>query len=207
MSENSPPAAAQAAQQPPKRKRKPADPRRQPGTPTINSTTSPPSTPTATTEKDPPPSSQKLKKQWRNGYEASPKTPSYRPYTLERKGHKRVKPFSFDDGSPAKQARKAKKVSVEGWNKLAHKAGVLGADATLRDFQTQLASHILADEGDACVIAPTGAGKSMLWCLPVLAQPCAISLVITPYTSLGSQGEIEYVLLLSSMSLIAYDTQ
>lgn len=203
MSENSPPAVAQ---QPQKGKRKPAAPRRQPGVTTTNSIPSPPSTPTATAEKEPPPSSRKPKKQWRNGYKASPKTPSYRPYTLEQKGRKRVKPFSFDDGPPAKQARKAKKVSVEGWNKLAHKAGVLPADATLRDFQTQLASHILANEGDACVIAPTGAGKSMLWCLPVLAQSRAISLVITPYTSLGSQGELEYVISFYRALLVAYST-
>ncbi|KAJ7679453.1 P-loop containing nucleoside triphosphate hydrolase protein [Mycena polygramma] len=43
--------------------------------------------------------------------------------------------------------------------------------------------------GDAVVIAPTGSGKSLTWILPLLARQGGTSLVITPYTSLGLDGE------------------
>ncbi|KAF8998375.1 P-loop containing nucleoside triphosphate hydrolase protein [Cyathus striatus] len=51
------------------------------------------------------------------------------------------------------------------------------------------ANHIISRLEDICVIAPTGAGKSLLWILPLLAQKQGISLVIVPFTSLGVQGE------------------
>ncbi|KAI0737483.1 P-loop containing nucleoside triphosphate hydrolase protein, partial [Irpex lacteus] len=136
-------------------------------------------------------SKKKPQKQFRNGYEVSPQALSFVPYKLEKKARKRAKPFSFEDGPAAKQPRKHTKVTVDRWNKLAREAGVLPVDATLREFQIQCANLVLQAGRDICVIAPTGAGKSMLWCLPVLAQPRTISLVITPYTSLGEQGEAD----------------
>ncbi|KAH7917200.1 P-loop containing nucleoside triphosphate hydrolase protein, partial [Leucogyrophana mollusca] len=42
---------------------------------------------------------------------------------------------------------------------------------------------------DICFVAPTGAGKSLLWILPLLAHKSGVSLIITPYTSLGIEGQ------------------
>lgn len=52
-------------------------------------------------------------------------------------------------------------------------------------------------------MAPTGAGKSLLWCLLLLALPSSISLVITPYTSLGHEGESRCVYL-SDLSFLSF---
>ncbi|KAJ7245499.1 P-loop containing nucleoside triphosphate hydrolase protein [Mycena rebaudengoi] len=43
---------------------------------------------------------------------------------------------------------------------------------------------------DAVVISSTGSGKSLTWTLPLLARKEGISLVITPFTSLGLDGEL-----------------
>jgi superfamily II DNA helicase RecQ len=53
----------------------------------------------------------------------------------------------------------------------------------------QCSDIVVGMVGDVCVIAPTGSGKSVLWLLPLLVQKDGISLVITPYTSLGVEGE------------------
>ena len=74
------------------------------------------------------------------------------------------------------------------WNDLAHSAGLLGPSDRLRDFQIECANTVLVKKQDVCIIAPTGAGKSMVWCLPILKQKWGISLVITPYTTLGNEG-------------------
>lgn len=44
-------------------------------------------------------------------------------------------------------------------------------------------------ERDVCVIAPTGAGESLVWALPLLLYPEGISLVIRPYTNLRIKGK------------------
>lgn len=197
MSENSPVDSVTQTSKPSKPRRRKAAPHRELGATTTNAADLP-STPVSAEKQLPrAASSKKTPKQWRSGYEVSPQPLSFTPYALERKARKRAKPFSFEDGPPAKQARPNTKISAEGWNKLAHEAGVLPASASLRDFQIQCAEHVLRRGKDICVIAPTGAGKSMLWCLPVLTCSSAISLVITPYTSLGDQGEFECVFLLS----------
>lgn len=137
--------------------------------------------------------STKKRKQYRSGYEVSTQALSYVPYALEMSGRKRAIPFGLPDGSPKKHPRISKKLSSADLNRLARDANVLPPAAELRDFQVQCTLRVLQRGGDVCVIAPTGAGKSMLWCLPLLTSPTAVSLVVTPYTSLGSQGELEYV--------------
>ncbi|KAJ6570689.1 P-loop containing nucleoside triphosphate hydrolase protein [Mycena sp. CBHHK59/15] len=44
--------------------------------------------------------------------------------------------------------------------------------------------------GDVIVISATGSGKSLSWTLPLLARGEGISLVITPFTSLGLDGQL-----------------
>lgn len=136
----------------------------------------------------------KKRKQYRSGYAVSTQALSYVPYALEMSGRKRAIPFGLPDGAPNKQPRISKKLSFEDLNRLARNANILPPGTELRDFQVQCTLRVLQRGGDICVIAPTGAGKSMLWCLPLLTSLSAVSLVVTPYTSLGSQGELEYVL-------------
>lgn len=200
MTENAPPDPTQQ----PRRRRKPAKPTVAPSVSTAvnaSATGSPattgPKTPLRKVgdggqESGSAPSTKK-RKQFRSGYEVSPQALSYIPYALEMKGRKRTTPFGLPDGSHKKQPRIAKKLSPEDLNRLARDANVLPPSAELRDFQVQCTLRVLQRGGDICVIAPTGAGKSMLWCLPLLTSSTAVSLVITPYTSLGSQGELEYV--------------
>ncbi|KAF8997526.1 P-loop containing nucleoside triphosphate hydrolase protein [Cyathus striatus] len=75
------------------------------------------------------------------------------------------------------------------WNELALQHKLLKDTEHLHEYQIDGANHIIAQLEDICVIAPTGAGKSLLWVLPLLAQKQGISLVIVPFTSLGMQGE------------------
>ncbi|KAJ7867334.1 hypothetical protein B0H14DRAFT_2247214, partial [Mycena olivaceomarginata] len=56
-------------------------------------------------------------------------------------------------------------------------------------FQVQIANLVLMRHADAVVISSTGSGKSLTWTLPLLARKEGISLVITPFTSLGLDGE------------------
>ncbi|KAL4242295.1 hypothetical protein ABKN59_012046 [Abortiporus biennis] len=53
----------------------------------------------------------------------------------------------------------------------------------------EVANIVISRSKDVCIIAPTGSGKSLLWTLPLLAVPSSISLVVTPYTTLGREGE------------------
>lgn len=57
----------------------------------------------------------------------------------------------------------------------------------------QCANAVVSRLGDVAVVAPTGAGKSMVWMLPLLVAKDGICLVITPYTSLGIECEQRYV--------------
>lgn len=133
-----------------------------------------------------PLASQKSRKIYRNGYESKPKTPSYTPYKLNNPGHPRQHAFAFSNFQklPAMET-----ISARRWNELAISEGVLKVGQHLRDYQVEASNIILSRRRDLCVIAPTGAGKSLLWVLPLLAQRKAIAVVIIPYTSLGFQGE------------------
>ncbi|KIM82722.1 hypothetical protein PILCRDRAFT_7633 [Piloderma croceum F 1598] len=126
---------------------------------------------------------------YRNGYEVKPQTPSYKPYALNSRGHKRQRPFSFDDVSGDPIIVPMQPLSQEKWNAEAKASCWLPEGCELRPFQTECADIVIGQAGDACVIAPTGSGKSLLWVLPLLAQKRGISLVITPFTSLVVESE------------------
>ncbi|KAF5333403.1 hypothetical protein D9611_002633 [Ephemerocybe angulata] len=127
------------------------------------------------------------KRRYQNGFVApSPKTPSNKPYTLASTGRTRQKPFI----SPTPFVLPSlKSIPSSEWNELARKHGLITSSQSLRDYQVEGANHIIARESDLCIVAPTGAGKSTLWTLPLLAQKGGISLVVVPFTSLGVQGE------------------
>lgn len=132
----------------------------------------------------------KHRKQLRNGYEQSPKTPSYKPYSLNNPGTPRQK--AFDISNPI-GLQSIPALDPEQWNILAIKSGVIAADAQLHGFQIQISNLVLMRRGDALLISPTGSGKSLSWILSLLARQEGISLVVTPYTSLGLDGELSYV--------------
>ncbi|KAJ7715540.1 P-loop containing nucleoside triphosphate hydrolase protein [Mycena metata] len=75
------------------------------------------------------------------------------------------------------------------WTTLAHTSRAIPLDATLHSFQVQISNLVVMRRGDGLVIAPTGSGKSSMSILPLLARKEGISLVITPFTSLGLDGE------------------
>lgn len=128
----------------------------------------------------------KKRRVYRNGYDIKPPTPSTKPYALNNRGYKRQVAFSFGN---TPKIRPLDALSPAEWDRLAMEANLLPEGGKLRNFQVQSANIITTRSNDLCVIAPTGQGKSLLWTLPLLAQPHGVSLVITPYTSLGCEGE------------------
>ncbi|KAJ7590021.1 hypothetical protein C8J56DRAFT_1163738 [Mycena floridula] len=128
----------------------------------------------------------------RNGYEAATPAPSFKPYALNNPGFPRQSAFAFD--GETSRVKPLGPLDDEEWNLLAEKHGLLPAGAELRDFQHEAANVIIQRQDDLCLIAPTGAGKSLVWTLPLLAQNNGISLVVTPYTSLGKQGAQNQIL-------------
>ncbi|KAL4244048.1 hypothetical protein ABKN59_010550 [Abortiporus biennis] len=123
---------------------------------------------------------------YQNGYAVSPKPRQSLPYSLPRKGRKRSNPFDFPvDNSVLAHSP----LSFEEWQALVQTFYLVPPGCTLRDFQIECANYVLSRKSDVCVIAPTGMGKSLLWCLPLLVAKSSISLVVTPYTSLGREME------------------
>ncbi|KAJ7652375.1 P-loop containing nucleoside triphosphate hydrolase protein, partial [Mycena polygramma] len=122
----------------------------------------------------------------RNGYETAPKTPSYIPFALNNVGHPRQKAFTIDKPD---LLRTCPALDPTEWTSLAVKAGAIPATADVRGYQVEISNLVLMRRGDTVVIAPTGSGKSLTWILPLLARQGGTSLVITPYTSLGLDGE------------------
>jgi hypothetical protein len=122
---------------------------------------------------------QRPRKTYRNGYESKRKTPSYTPYKLNNPRHPRQKAFAF---SNFQRLSAMESISPQRWNELAISKGVLKVGQRLRDSQVEASNVILSRQRDLCVIAPTGAGKSLLWVLPLLAQKKAISVVVIPCT-------------------------
>ncbi|KAJ6545289.1 P-loop containing nucleoside triphosphate hydrolase protein [Mycena capillaripes] len=122
----------------------------------------------------------------RNGYETAPKTPSFIPFALNNLGHPRQKAFTIDKPD---LLRTCPALDPSEWTSLAVKAGAIPAEANVRGYQVQVSNLVLMRTGDAVVTAPTGSGKSLTWTLPLLARKEGTSLVITPYTSLGLDGE------------------
>ncbi|KAF5313744.1 hypothetical protein D9619_013674 [Psilocybe cf. subviscida] len=133
-----------------------------------------------------PLSDKRIRTVYRNGFEVKPQTPSFRPYSVNNPGYPRQQAFAF---SGFKRLKSMKSRKMDSWTALAIENGLLEDGQHVQAFQCDAANHVIAWTGDLGVIAPTGAGKSLLWMLPLLVQKIGISLVIIPYTSLGFQGE------------------
>ncbi|KAF8214487.1 hypothetical protein K438DRAFT_1749598 [Mycena galopus ATCC 62051] len=148
------------------------------GTPHNSSAFDSPSNPLAPT---------KQKKQYQNGYETTPRALSFKPYALNNIGTPHRKAF---DLSNTTRLKSLPTLDPSQWNALALNSQAIPIGTTLHSFQIQVANLALMRHTDAVVISPTGSGKSLCWTLPLLARKEGISLVVTPYTSLGLDGEI-----------------
>ncbi|KAI0764476.1 P-loop containing nucleoside triphosphate hydrolase protein [Irpex lacteus] len=175
------------------------------GTKSVNTATPTPSLPSLPPPSPPPPLplprpaspqpsaplrdvlNRKRKTQFQNGWEATPKPPSYTPYALDPYARKRLKVSNAESVQPLLARRKP--LSEVRWNALAHEARFIEEGQSLRSFQMQCANAVISRLGDVVVVAPTGAGKSLVWALPLLAVKDGICLVVTPYTSLGMECE------------------
>ncbi|KAJ7684986.1 ATP-dependent DNA helicase [Mycena polygramma] len=129
----------------------------------------------------------KHRKQYRNGYEQTPKTPSFRPYSLNNPGAPRQRAFEISVPTPLLPIPT---LDPSEWNKLALGSHAIPVGATLHSFQIEIANLVLMRHTDVVLISCTGSGKSLSWILPLLARKEGISLVVTPYTSLGLDGEL-----------------
>jgi hypothetical protein len=129
-------------------------------------------------------------KQYRNGYEVTPKSTPFKPYTLKTPGTPTLAAFNL---SNSKSLEPADCLDPSEWTELAIQYKLIPAAAHVHGFQVNVANQVLMRRGDAVVISPTGSGKSLTWVLPLIARKEGVSLVITPYTSLGLEGELLYV--------------
>ncbi|KAJ6578552.1 P-loop containing nucleoside triphosphate hydrolase protein [Mycena capillaripes] len=110
----------------------------------------------------------KTHKRYRSGYEATPKATPFKPYALNN-------PAALDPYE---------------WTKI--ESNSLPAGVRVHSFQVEVCNTVLMCRGDCVLISPTGSGKSLTWTLPLAARNEGISLVITPFTSLGQEGEQRY---------------
>ncbi|KAJ7791453.1 hypothetical protein B0H14DRAFT_3566779 [Mycena olivaceomarginata] len=124
--------------------------------------------------------------QYRNGYTVALKEPSYTPYRLPTAGRKHHPAFAI---APRESLPAIDPLSPNDWDLLARRVGLIHDNGHLRPLQIECSNIIVSGGGDVCVIGPTGCGKSLLWVLPLHAMGGGISLVITPYTSLGREAE------------------
>ena len=131
------------------------------------------------------------KRRYWNGYEIKHQMPSFKPYSLPYTGRQPQHAFSSEI---ATGIQPHDPLSTEQWNALVHSVQILSPPVHLREFQIECANLILSRSQDICIIAPTGQGKSLLWALPLLVQSAGCSLIITPYTSLGLEGEQRYAI-------------
>ena len=106
-------------------------------------------------------------KHYRNGFETKPKTPAYRPYTLNSPGFPRQQAFAIV--SPV-EIRSQKVLGPPQWNALAVEATIISAGSQLCDFQIECANIVMERSGDVIIVSPTGSGKSLVWVLPLLAR-------------------------------------
>ena len=132
------------------------------------------------------PSLSAAKKIWKNGYESAPKTVSFEPYAMSRRGgaSKRAGLFTETDTFALKPLPP---LSVPEWNALARSVAILPVAYDLRTFQMQGSNLVIARKKDLVVISWTGSGKSVLFSLALHAQKRGISIVVTPYTTLGKE--------------------
>jgi hypothetical protein len=129
-------------------------------------------------------------KQYRGGYEVKPKALTFKPYALNNPGTPTQAAFNLSKQDPIQSIDA---LDPEQWSKLAVEMELLPPGAELHAFQVQVCNLVLMRRGDCVLISPTGSGKSLTWTLPLTARKEGISLVITPFTSLGQEGELLYV--------------
>jgi len=141
------------------------------------------------------PSSSGTKKIWRNGYESAPKTVLYMPYVMLKRGASKHTGFSIEVNYFV--LKPLPPFSVQGWNALAHSFSLLKPTLNLCTFQMQGSNLVIACKKDLILILWTGSGKSVLFCLALHAQKRGISIVVTPYTTLGREGAEKCVLFFS----------
>ncbi|KAF8152060.1 hypothetical protein K438DRAFT_1910255 [Mycena galopus ATCC 62051] len=134
-----------------------------------------------------PEPNEKRRKNYRSGYETAPRSSPYTPYKLNNPVTQKCAPLELDN--PTLLANRDS-LDPEEWNKIAISHKIIPAGASLHSFQISAANLALSQRNDAVVISATGSGKSLTWVLPLLARQTRISLVITPYTSLGLDGEL-----------------
>ncbi|KAJ7810637.1 P-loop containing nucleoside triphosphate hydrolase protein [Mycena olivaceomarginata] len=116
-------------------------------------------------------------KQYRGGYEGKPKALTFKPYALNNPGTPTQAAFDLSKEDPIQSIDA---LDPEQWSKLAVEMELLPPGAELHTFQVQ----------ETVLISPTGSGKSLTWTLPLTARKEGISLVVTPFTSLGKEGEL-----------------
>lgn len=113
-------------------------------------------------------------------------------YSLNSRGQRRREAFAFNHEP---RLSPLDPLSTARWNELAHQSAIIEPQWDLRAMQMDVANCVLERKGDVAVISETGSGKSLAWILPLLVQSRGISLVITPYTSLGTEGDMKCVFL------------
>ncbi|KAJ7881545.1 P-loop containing nucleoside triphosphate hydrolase protein [Mycena olivaceomarginata] len=126
-------------------------------------------------------------RRYRSGYEVQPKATPYKPYALNNPGTPTQGAFNLSKETSLEAIN-----ALDPWQytELAVKAKLLPPDCAVHSFQVETSNIVLMRRTDTVVIAPTGYGKSLTWTLPLLACREGISLVITPFTSLGQEGEL-----------------
>jgi len=125
---------------------------------------------------------------YRNGYVLKEKPPPYKPYSLNTPGQHRRQAFAFECDLPPKISPTTPLLRTQ-WSMLARGAKAIPLEGEVKELQMECSNVILACSGDICVIAPTGFGKSLLWTLPLLTLDRGVVLVVTPFTSLGEEGQ------------------
>ncbi|KAF8207526.1 hypothetical protein K438DRAFT_1755564 [Mycena galopus ATCC 62051] len=124
--------------------------------------------------------------QYQNRYVATPKEPAHKLYQLSSTLHKRQRAFAVAD---RESIAPINPLSSEEWDIIARQAGLIPPDGHVRPLQIECLNIVVSGRGDICAIGPMGCRKSLLWVLPLHAMGGGISLVVTPYTSLGCEGE------------------
>lgn len=128
-----------------------------------------------------------VRKLFKNGYEVTPKGLYSPSYALNSPGARNQVPLERADATPLAPQ---KALDPYEWTDIAVQNNLIPLGGRLHSFQIAAANLVLMQHGDGVIISPTGSGKSLTWVLPLLARQEGISLIITPYTSLGLEGEL-----------------
>ena len=148
-----------------------------------------------------PLASTKQATQYRNGFETTPKAISFEPYANGRTARKRRRLFDWE---PSMALMAQPPLSVTQWNTLAKEVALVSPEHDLHPFQMQCGNLVVERTEDLAIIAPTGSGKSVCFSLALHAQKRGISVVITPYTTLGKEGANKYIPLFLDSAVYTY---